>query len=87
MMEFSVSVFHSSAYHVFKGQEPGLGVVEEVRVEWGKELSVASQIADERHWYFPKAKSSEEKWASGERVWRKADRKMSGSPSSKRKVV
>ena len=68
-------------------QEPNLGVAEEVRVEWGKELTVASQIADERHWYFAEDELSEEKRASGERIWRISDKKMSGSPSSKQKAA
>ena len=53
----------------------------------GVELSATSQIVDERHWYLAKAESSDEKWASEGRIWRRANKKMSGSPSSKRKVV
>jgi len=56
-------------------------------VEWGKELSAAFQIADERHWYLAMAKLSEGNWTSGERIWRRSERNMSRSPSSKRKVV
>ena len=33
------------------------------------------------------AESSEEKWASGKRIRRRSERKMSRSPSSKQKVV
>lgn len=78
---------HSSLYHLFMGQDRGLGVVEVERVEWGKELTAASQIADERHWYLVEAESSEEKWASEGRIWRRAYKKMSRLPSSKRKMV
>ena len=69
------------------GQEVVLMVFEEVRMEWGKVLNAAFQIADERQWYLAMAESSEEKWASGKRIRRRSERKMSRSPSSKQKVV
>jgi len=37
------------------GQDPTLGEMEVERVEWGKDLSVASQMADERQVYLVEA--------------------------------
>ena len=56
-------------------------------MEWGKELSAAFQIVDERHWYLAMAKLSEGNWTSSGRICRRSKRNMLGSPSSKRKVV
>jgi hypothetical protein len=57
------------------------------RVEWGKDLSVASQMADERQVYLVEAESSKENWVSDGSILRRVEEKMSGSPSSNRKVV
>ena len=55
-------------------------------MEWGKELSAAFQIVDERHWYLAMAKLSEGNWTSSGRICRRSKRNMLGSPSSKQKV-
>jgi len=69
------------------GQDSGFWGAEEVRVEWGKDLSADSQIVDERHWYLSEADLSWEKWVTSRSIWRSVEEKMSRSPSSNRKMV
>ena len=45
------------------------------QVEWGKDLSVASQIVDERHWYLAVVETREAKLASGGSIWRRLMRR------------
>lgn len=80
-------VLHSSLYHLFMGQDPTLGEMEVERAEWGKDLSVASQMVVERQVYLVEAESSKENWVFDGSILRRVEEKMSGSPSSNRKVV
>lgn len=69
------------------GQDPSLGEMEVERVEWGKDLSVASQITTERQVYLVEVESSKESWVFDGSILRRIEEKMSDSPSSNRKVV
>lgn len=69
------------------GQDPTLGEMEVERVEWGKDLSVASQMEDERQVYLVEAKSSKENWVSDGSILCSVEEKTSRSPSSNQKVV
>lgn len=57
------------------------------RVEWGKDLSAASQMADEIREYLVEAESSTENWVFDGSILCRVEKKMSGSPSSNQKVV
>jgi hypothetical protein len=50
-------------------------------------LRVASQMMDERQVYLVDVESSKENWVSEGSIWRRWVEKVSGSPSSNRKVV
>ena len=57
------------------------------RVEWGKDLSVTSQMAAERQVYLVEAESSKENWVFYGSIFRRVEEKISGSISSNQKVV
>lgn len=69
------------------GQDPTLGEMEIEQVEWGKDLSAASQMPDERQVYLVEAESSKENWVSDGSILHIVEEKISGSPSSNHKVV
>ena len=69
------------------GQDSTFGEMDVERVEWGKDLSVASQMTDEIHVYLVEEESRKENWVSGGSILRRVEEKMSGLPLSNRKVV